>query len=144
MDARPRGESDLCLEGEGRSRVVTGQVRGEEGAPCAHKAPTSSPGPIKCGVMMRLVLEILRSTDVPAAYEFFDRRNAPRTYAKGLQIKLKLLERRGKHTSFEVPSPTTGWREEVAAEPTASGRGFRDSRSARRRIPTTRGFSAMD
>ena len=47
-------------------------------------------------------------------------------YAKGLQIKLKLLERRGKHTSFEVPSPTTGWREEVAAEPTASGRGFRD------------------
>ena len=52
VDARPRGE-DLCLEGEGRSRVVTGQVGGEEGAPCAHKAPTSSPGPIKCGVMMR-------------------------------------------------------------------------------------------
>ena len=33
VDARPRGEN-LCLEGVGRSRVVTGQVGGEEGAPC--------------------------------------------------------------------------------------------------------------
>ena len=32
-----------------------------------------------------------------------DRRNAPRTYAKGLQIKLKLLERRGKHTFLKFP-----------------------------------------